>query len=170
MRAHPDVETKELDSAIKAVLTSERATLQTLLRDGRISEETFTSLVHEVDSALTDHDSDLVRVLRTRTTKNIEVLMTIVIQDKDIQKISNLLEPYGFPMTHIASTGGFLGRKNATVLIGLPKGKRLEIKKLLASANVANIKVDIGETNISPELSHDGATIFSLPIERYEEL
>ena len=170
MRAHPDVETKELESAIKAVLTSERATLRTLLRDGRISEETFTSLVHEVDSALTEQQSDLVRLLRTRTTKNIEVLMTIVIQDKDLQKISNLLEPYGFPMTHISSTGGFLGRKNATVMIGLPKGKRLVIKKLLKSANLANLKVGAGDTKISPELSHDGATIFSLPIERYEEL
>ncbi|HDD62127.1 MAG: Na+/H+ antiporter [Chloroflexota bacterium] len=170
MRAHPDVETKELESAIKAVLTSERATLRTLLRDGRISEETFTSLVHEVDSALTEQQSDLVRLLMTRTTKNIEILMTIVIQDKDLQKISNLLEPYGFPMTHIASTGGFLGRKNATVLIGLPKGKRLVIKKLLESANLANLKAGAEDTKISPELSHDGATIFSLPIERYEEL
>ena len=169
MRAHPDVETKELESAIKAVLTSERATLRTLLRDGRISEETFTKLVHEVDSALTDPQSDLVRLLRTRSTKNIEVLMTIVIQDKDLHKISNLLEPYGFPMTHIASTGGFLGRKNATVLIGLPKGKRLEIKKLLESANLANLKDDSIGTKLSPDLSHDGATIFSLPIERYEE-
>lgn len=170
MRAHPDVETKELESAIKAVLTSERATLRTLLRDGRISEETFSSLVHEVDSALTEQQSDLVRLLRTRTTKNIEVLMTIVVQDKDLQKISNLLEPFGFPMTHIASTGGFLGRKNATVLIGLPKGKRLVIKKLLESANLANLKVGIGDTKIPPELFHTGVTIFSLPIERYEEL
>jgi len=170
MRAHPDVESKELESAIKAVLTSERATLRTLLRDGRISEEIFTSLVHEVDSELTEQQSDLVRLLRTHTTKNIEVLMTIVIQDKDLQKISNLLNPYGFPMTHIASTGGFLGRKNATVLIGLPKGKRLVIKKLLESANLANLKVRAEDTKISPELSHDGATIFSLPIERYEEL
>ena len=170
MRAHPDVETKELESAIKAVLTSERATLRTLLRDGRISAETFSSLVHEVDSALTEQQSDLVRLLRTRTTKNIEVLMTIVVQDKDLQKISKLLEPYGYPSTHIASTGGFLGRRNATVLIGLPKGKRLEIRKLLESANVSNLKIDSAESKISPELAHDGATIFSLDIEHYEEL
>ena len=75
-----------------------------------------------------------------------------------------------FLSTHIASTGGFLGRRNATVLIGLPKGKRLEIRKLLESANVSNLKIDSTETKISPELAHDGATIFSLDIERYEEL
>ena len=170
MHAHPDVENKELESAIKAVLTTERATLRSLLRDGRISEETFSTLVHEVDGALTENQSELVHLLRTHTVKNIEVLMTIVVQDKDVQKISKLLEPYGYPMTHIASTGGFLGHRNATVLIGLPKGKRLEIRKLLESANVANLKIDSVEPKISPELAHDGATIFSLDIERYEEL
>lgn len=170
MRAHPDVETKELESAIKAVLTSERATLRSLLRDKRISEETFSSLVHEVDSALTENHSDLVQLLRMRTLKNIEVLMTIVIQDKDLQKISNLLEPFGYPMTHIASTGGFLGRRNATVLIGLPRGKRLAVKKLLESTSLANLKVKSGEIKELPELTHDGATIFNLDIERYEEL
>ncbi len=170
MHAHPDVEAKELESAIKAVLTSERATLRSLLRDGRISEETFSSLVHEVDGALTENQSELVHLLRTHTVKNIEVLMTIVVQDKDLHKISKLLEPYGCPSTHISSTGGFLGRRNATVLIGLPKGKRLEIRKLLESANVSNLKIDSIESKISPELAHDGATIFSLDIERYEEL
>jgi len=170
MHAHPDVETKELESAIKAVLTTERATLRSLLRDGRISEETFSNLVHEVDGALTENQSELVQLLRTHSVKNIEVLMTIVVQDKDVQKITKLLEPYGYPTTHIASTGGFLGRRNATVLIGLPKGKRLEIRKLLESANVANLKMESAEPEISPELAHDGATIFSLDIERYEEL
>ena len=96
--------------------------------------------------------------------------MTIVVQDKDVQKITKLLEPYGFPTTHIASTGGFLGRRNATVLVGLPKGKRLKIRKLLESANVKNLKIDSEEPKIPPELAHDGATIFSLDIERYEEL
>ena len=96
--------------------------------------------------------------------------MTIVVQEKDIQKISKLLEPYGYPSTHIASTGGFLGRRNATLLIGLPKGKRLEIRKLLESANASNRKIDSIESKKSPELTHDGATIFSLDIERYEVL
>ena len=170
MYAHPDVEAKELESAIKAVLTSERATLHSLLRDGRISEETFSNLAHEVDGAITENQSELVHLLRTHTVKKIEVLMTIVVQDKDLHKISKLLEPYGFPSTHIASTGGFLGRRNATFLIGLPKGKRLEIRKLLESANVSNLKIDSIDPKISPELAHDGATIFSLDVERYEEL
>ena len=68
-------------------MKSEKATLRSLLRDGRISEETFSNLVYEVDAALTENQSDLVHVFRTHTLKNIEVLMTIVIQDKDLHKI-----------------------------------------------------------------------------------
>jgi len=170
MHAHPDVESKELESAINAVLSSERATLRSLLREGRISEEIFTDLVHEVDSALTENQTDLVHALRTHRVKDIEVLMTIVVQDKDLQKISALLQPYGYPMTHIASTGGFLGRRNATVLIGLPKGKRREIKKVLETASNAKIKIETDELPLPSDKSHDGATIFSIPIERYEEL
>jgi CPA1 family monovalent cation:H+ antiporter len=170
MRSHPEVETKELESAINTVLTSERATLRSLLRDGRISEETFTSLVHEVDSAMTEDLTELVRTLRMRTIKNIEVLMTIVIQDKDLPKISNLLEPLGYPSTHIASTGGFLGRRNATVLIGLQKGKRKQIIELLESSSLANLKIQASDSKVLQGPGHDGATVFSLDIERYEEL
>jgi CPA1 family monovalent cation:H+ antiporter len=170
LRAHPEVETKELKSAIQAVLTSEKATLRSLLRDGRISEEIFSNLVQEIDSALTENQSDLVHLLRLRTQKNIEELMTVVIQDKDLNAITELLEPFGYPITHIASTGGFLGRRNATVLIGLPKGKRSEIKNLLESANMKNPKFNLEGGKGQYGLTHDGATIFSMAIERYEEI
>ncbi|NQS91753.1 MAG: Na+/H+ antiporter, partial [Chloroflexi bacterium] len=52
MKSHPDLETKEMESAIKEALVSERAVLQTLLRDGKISEATFSVLINEIDSAL----------------------------------------------------------------------------------------------------------------------
>jgi len=170
IRAHPEVETKELKSAIKAVLTSEKVTLRSMHRDGRISEETFSRLVQEIDGALIENQSDLVRFLMLRTEKNIEELMTVVIQDKDLNTITELLEPFGYPITHIASTGGFLGRRNATVLIGLPKGKRHEIKKMLASANNTNPQTKPEGTRGQHSLTHDGAAVFSMAIERYEEI
>lgn len=43
--------------------------------------------------------------------------------------IASLLQPYEYPLTHIASTGGFLGRKNATIKLkttmAVPSLKRL---------------------------------------------
>ncbi|NOQ38966.1 MAG: Na+/H+ antiporter [Anaerolineales bacterium] len=169
MSSHPDVEIRELESAIQEALKSERAALRILLRDGNISEETFTELVHEVDAALTENQADLIQLLRLRTLRNIKHLMTIVIQERDLEKITSLLQPYEYPLTHIASTGGFLGRKNATLLIGVPTEKRREIKALIESASKGRSKVLSEELSEKPEITHGGATIFTLDVERYEE-
>jgi len=170
MSSHPDVEIRELESAIQEALKSERAALRTLLRDGNISEETFTELVNEVDSALTENQTDLIQLLRLRTLRNIQYLMTIVIPERDLEKIASLLQPYEYPLTHIASTGGFLGRKNATIMIGIPSGKRGEIKSLIKNANKGQLKVLSEESTDKPDIAHSGATIFTLDVERYEEL
>jgi len=170
MSSHPDVEIRELESAIQEALKSERAALRTLLRDGNISEETFTELVHEVDAALTENQADLIQLLRLRNLRNIKYLMTIVIQERDLEKITSLLQPYEYPLTHIASTGGFLGRKNATLLIGVPTEKRREIKALIENASKGRSKVLSEELSEKPEITHGGATIFTLDVERYEEL
>jgi CPA1 family monovalent cation:H+ antiporter len=170
MSSHPDVEIKELESAMQEALKFERAALRTLLRDGNISEETFTELVHEVDSALTENQTDLIQLLRLRTSRNIQYLMTIVIQEKYLEKITSLLQPYEYPFTHIASTGGFLGRKNATLMIGVPAGKRREIKSLIKNASKGRLKALSEGSTDKPDIAHDGSTIFTLDIERYEEL
>ncbi|MEE8356085.1 MAG: Na+/H+ antiporter [Anaerolineales bacterium] len=170
MSSHPDVEIRELESAIQEALKSERATLRTLLRDGNISEETFTELVHEVDSALTENQTDLIQLLRLRTIRNIQHLITIVIQERDLEKISSLLHPYEYPITHIASTGGFLGQKNATLMIGVPANKLGEIKALIENASEGRAKVLSDDHSDKPEITHGGATIFTLDVERYEEL
>ena len=166
---HPDVEKKELESAIREALSTERAALRTLLQDGKVSEETFSELVQEVDSALTDDTASLIHGIKLSALENIKELMTIVIQEKDIDKILGLLQPLGYPITHIASTGGFMGRRNATLLIGVPHGKQQEIKTLISNSNIAEVKSSIDEP--SPlETSHSSASIFTLEVERYEEL
>jgi CPA1 family monovalent cation:H+ antiporter len=169
LRDHPDVEKKELESAIREALRTERATLQTLLQDGKVTEETFSVLVQEVDTALTDDTANLIHGIKLSNLENIKDLMTIVIQEKDYEKIFALLQPLGYPITHIASTGGFLGRKNATLLIGVPQGKQKEITKLISSSNIAEIKIP----EIDPpqlESKHGSASIFTIEVERYEEI
>ena len=168
--SHPDVEIREMESAIQEALKSERAALRAMLRDGNISEETFTELVHEVDTALTENQTDLIHLLRLRTLRNIQNLMAIVIQERDIEKITSLLQSYEYPLTHIASTGGFLGRKNATLLIGVPAGKRKEIIDLIKNASKGRSKVLSEGLSDKPDITHGGATIFTLDVERYEEL
>ena len=170
IQSNPEIETRELESAIKEALNSERATLQDLLRDGNISEDTFSRLVQEVDSALTENQSDLIEHLKYRSTRNVEDLITIIVQDKDQSKISDLLESAGHPITHIASTGGFLGRKNATLLAGIPAGKMKEIVAILERATGPHSALEPDDQKEPSEQFQIGATIFSLAIERHEEL
>jgi len=169
IHSHPDVEIKELESAIQEALKSERAALRTLLLDGTISEDTFAELVQEVDTALTDNHADLIQNIRRHTLADINNLLTIVIQEKDSEKIFNLLEPFGYPITHIASTGGFLGRKNSTLLIGAPPDAAGEIKDLIVNASKGQAKLKTEDDTDLPEFVHDGATIFTIDVKRYEE-
>ena len=46
-------------------------------------------------------------------------LMTIIIQDKDSDRVLEALVGMGFTVTRIASTGGFLRKGNVTLFVGL---------------------------------------------------
>ncbi|MCK4802012.1 MAG: Na+/H+ antiporter [Anaerolineales bacterium] len=170
MHSHPDVELKELESAIQEALRSEKAALRTLLRDGNITEETFSDLVNEIDTALTDNHRDMIHSLHLRRSRNIQDMMTIIIQERDIDKVTSLLKPLGYPITHIASAGGFLGRKNATILVGVPVGKKTEIKNLIQNITLGRVKQLPEDQADTSDVSPGGATIFTLDVERYEEL
>lgn len=170
IKFNPEIESRELETAIVEALSIERATLQDLLRDGKISEDTFSKLVQEVDSAITDNQSDLIHILKNQYFSDVEYLITIVLQEKDQAKVSDLLVSSGYPVTHIASTGGFLGRKNATLLVGIPAGKKDDIKALLEKAALAHIQVEPSAHTDLDSQGLKGATFFSLAIERHEEL
>ena len=170
IQSHPEIEFQEIESAIKEALNSERAILQDLLRQGKISEDTFSKLAQEVDTALTDNQAELIHYLRSESFRNVKDLMAIMLQEKDQSQISGLLESAGYPVTHIASTGGFLGRKNATLLVGIPAGKSSAIRSLLLQATALDFEPESAEGLATAEQRQKGATIFSLKIERYEEL
>ena len=51
-------------------------------------------------------------------SSKIHALMTAVIQEQDIDLAMRALGQLNVPVVHLASAGGFLGRRNATVLIG----------------------------------------------------
>jgi CPA1 family monovalent cation:H+ antiporter len=170
LSSHPEVESRELKSAIQEALRSERAALRTLLQEGSISEGTFSRLVQEVDAALTEDQSDLIHELRMHGRRNIQDLLTVVVQDKDLENITSMLQPFGYPTTHIASTGGFLGRKNATLLIGLPAGKQSKVIEIIKTATRGQIQITTVAAGDQKESAQGIATLFTLSVERYEEL
>jgi CPA1 family monovalent cation:H+ antiporter len=57
MTSEPNMEAEELDTAYREALRAQRAALTGLLRDGVITDETYSTLVGEVDEALMDENS-----------------------------------------------------------------------------------------------------------------
>lgn len=170
LHSHPNVESKELESAIQEALQSERASLRTMLQNGSISEETFSDLAQEIDSSLTENLTDLIQSLRMTERRVIKELLTVVIHEKDLDTITSLLQPSGYPITHIASTGGFLGRKNATLLIGVPSGDQKKVQSIIKNATIDQSRKTADDTGDSEEPKRGVATMFTLNVERYEEI
>ncbi|MBI3737724.1 MAG: cyclic-di-AMP receptor [Chloroflexi bacterium] len=110
-------------------------------------------------------------------TAPIHLLMLAVIQDQDIDTATRALEPLGAPVVYLASAGGFLGRRNATLLIGLPEGREEEALKALRESCRQRIEYLTMPLEGSPlpmptpvPVTVGGATVFALPVERFEEV
>jgi len=103
-------------------------------------------------------------------------LLIAVVQGQDANlAIDNLLEE-GFGVTRLPSMGGFLGRKSASLLIGVSRGRE---EAAIASLNrtcrkqVAFIAVPLENSPLPmpapTPVTVGGASIFSLEVEHYEE-
>ena len=108
---------------------------------------------------------------------SIQYLMTAIVQEQDVDVAERALAVLGIPVIHLASTGGFLGRRNSTLLIGLPAG--MEEKALAALRKSCRQRVEYLAIPLegSPlplptpvPVSVGGASVFAMVVERYEEL
>jgi uncharacterized protein YaaQ len=52
-------------------------------------------------------------------TPSIKLLMLAVIQEQDLDTATRALQQLNVPVAFFSSAGGFLGRRNVTLLIGL---------------------------------------------------
>jgi uncharacterized protein YaaQ len=107
----------------------------------------------------------------------IRYLMTAIVQEQDVDVAERALALLEVPVIHLPSTGGFLGRRNATLFIGLPEG--LEEKVLAALRRSCRQRVEYlaipmeGAPLPLPTpvpVTVGGAKVFALPVERYEEI
>lgn len=104
-------------------------------------------------------------------------LMAAVIQVQDFENAVNALSEAGLSATHLSSTGGFLGRRNVTLLIGLKEGQ--EAAAVQALSQSCRRRVEYVATPLegapfhmplSTPVTVGGATIFTVEVERYEEV
>jgi len=108
---------------------------------------------------------------------NIHRLMMAVVQDQDLDQALRTLKEMDIPVIHMVSSGGFLGRRNATLLIGLPDDLQETIISTLHDTchkRVEYLAVPLEGSPLplpSPiPITVGGATIFTFPVDRFEEL
>jgi uncharacterized protein YaaQ len=106
-----------------------------------------------------------------------DYLMLAVIQLQDSDQTIEALNKAGLEITRIASTGGFLGRRNATLVIGLEKkdyAAAIEIFRTNCRRRTEYIATRLEGSPfhlpLTTPVTVGGATIFTFPVERYEEI
>lgn len=111
------------------------------------------------------------------TTAPIHLLMLAVLQEQDVEMATRSLQPLGAIVVYMASAGGFLGRRNATLLIGLPEGHEDQALKALETSCRQRVEYLTMPLEGSPlpmptpiPVTVGGATVFTLPVERLEEI
>jgi uncharacterized protein YaaQ len=111
------------------------------------------------------------------TSSEDNTLIIAVVQAQDSETAQSTLAELGMSVTRLPSVGGFLGRRNATLLVGLQSTMQPEALKALNEScrqRVEYIAVPLESAPLplpTPmPVVIGGATIFSLEIEHYEEI
>ncbi|OAB42755.1 cyclic-di-AMP receptor [Paenibacillus glacialis] len=105
-------------------------------------------------------------------------LIIAIVQDKDSNRLSGELVKANFRATKLASTGGFLRAGNTTFMIGI------DDDQVEAVMSVINKSCKVREQLVTPitpmsgttdsylplpvEVQVGGATVFVMPVERFE--
>lgn len=103
-------------------------------------------------------------------------LLIVVVQGQDADMAIESLQREAFSVTRLPSVGGFLGRKNATLMVGVKaanKEKAIEILNKNCRQRVAFIAVPMENSPLPmpapTPVTIGGASIFSVEVEHYEE-
>ncbi|MBM3179983.1 MAG: hypothetical protein FJZ86_06480 [Chloroflexi bacterium] len=111
------------------------------------------------------------------TNPPVHLLLVAVIQDQDLETATKALQGIGASLTYLSSAGGFLSRRNATLLIGLPAEKITEAFAALQEAcrqRVEYMTLPLEGSSMPMPApvpgTVGGATVFALPVERFEQI
>jgi len=110
-------------------------------------------------------------------THQIKLLMLAVVQEQDRDEATRALEDSNLPVVYLFSAGGFLGRRNVTLLIGLRDGHAQDAVDVLQKTCRQHIEYLTMPLEGSPlpmptpvPVTVGGATVFALPVEHFEEI
>jgi uncharacterized protein YaaQ len=103
-------------------------------------------------------------------------LIVAIVQIQDVEHAITALNSLNVAVNRLPSIGGFLGRKNVTLLIGLPDGLISQVIETLHEKCRQRVEymasplegTTVPFSNLIP-VNVGGATIFAIAVERYEE-
>lgn len=176
---NPALGLRELKNARLEALRAQRTAVMELFQAGVISEETYHALAAEVDHALAEEVPAWPGMLLRRSPEEppVRSMMLAVVQEQDAPKAGEALARLAVPVTAFPSVGGFLGRRNVTLMIGVPEGQLDDIVTALKESCkrrvefVARPLLQAGLPLPAPQqVTVGGATVFLFPVEHYEEL
>ena len=185
LQHHPSLQAQELLQVRRDLLQVQRSTLQDLFQAGAISEETYSTLAGEIDAAL---EEDLpvwpgLMLRRSPKAPPIRHLTVAIIHERDRASAFRALSELGVPFAAFPSVGGYLRRANVTLLIGLPEGQAADLVETLRRhcrrrVEFVPVAPQVGRVQLPLPLpllrarpvTVGGATLFLLPVERYEEV
>ena len=108
-------------------------------------------------------------------------LIIAIIHKEDSKKLTRKLLKENFQLTRLESTGGFLNKKNTTILIGLKKSevdKALSIIKEVCKARTEYIDTTFLDSDAdkllvaseATKIKVGGANIFVIDVEKFEKI
>jgi len=110
-------------------------------------------------------------------TPSINLLMLAVVQEQDLDIATRALAHLDLPVVYLFSAGGFLGRRNATLLIGIRDDREEDALKALEESCRQRVEYLTLPLEGSPlpmptpvPVTVGGATVFALPVELFEEI
>ncbi len=105
------------------------------------------------------------------------ILVMAVVQAQDAEIAKEAMAKLGLTVERLPSVGGFLGRRNATLIIGLHEEQReaaIEALNRSCRQRIEFIAVPLESAPLPlptpTPITVGGATIFSMDVEHYEEL
>jgi len=103
-------------------------------------------------------------------------LLIVIVQGQDAEIAIDSLIEEGFGVTRLPSVGGFLGRRSATLMIGVTSDRAADAIDILNNTcrkRVAFIAVPMENSPLPmpapTPITVGGASIFALEVEHYEE-
>ena len=92
-------------------------------------------------------------------------LVLAVLQEDDYERTVSALNYHGFFVTKLSSSGGFLRKRNITILVGVDSHRYVELMDLLKGRAGRRSKVIYTTPTILPGSHHEGGVSTAVPIQ-----